>query len=124
MSRSQLMATLTQVGDAGVALAEALISILLHLYWPPLCARTNAMPWSAPALPSILHDGVSPTKCQVVHWEHNRPACNCFFGKMARQCTSSGLRAEYEALLVRLFGRTWGPAGAGWTPGAAKQLLK
>ena len=74
------------------------------------CVETR----SAPAFALNLHDGVSPTTAKWFHWEHNRRACNCLFGKIGKTTAhQGGLRAEYEALSIRLVTGTWA-AGAWW----------
>ena len=109
MSRSQLMATLTQVGDARVALAE-----VSYLYPASSVLARCVETRSAPAFALNLHDGVSPTTAKWFHWEHNRRACNCLFGKIGKTTAhQGGLRAEYEALSIRLVTGTWA-AGAWW----------
>lgn len=60
------------------------LSLSCFICTGPLLWRTNAMPRSAPAFALNLHDGVSPTSAKWFHWEHNRRACNCLFGKIGK----------------------------------------
>ena len=104
------MATLTQVGDAGVALAEVLISILLQ----PLLARCVREPMQClgvpQLLPSICTTGISSTDVErfPLGVQTVRHAI-AYSERLADSGTSGGLRAEYEALVVWFspLGRTW-----------------
>jgi hypothetical protein len=95
MSHLQLMATLTQVGGAGFALAEVL-SLSCFIHAGPLCAGTNAMPRSAPALPSICTTASRPLMPSGFRWEHIRRHAIAYSERLADSGTSGGPRAEYE----------------------------
>lgn len=123
MSHLQLMATLTQVGGAGFALAEVL-SLSCFIHAGPLCAGTNAMPRSAPALPSICTTVSRPLMPSGFRWEHIRRHAIAYSERLADSGTSGGPRAEYEVLLVFASRQDMARGAHGWISGAAKQLLE
>src|SRR5271168_609416 len=110
MSPSQLMAILTQVGDAGVALAEVLISILLHLYWRAVVE--NQCPSFCPSICTTVSRPLVPSGSTGGH-------AIAFSERLARWAASR-IRSPVDSPLDK----GQGAASAWWTPEAAKQLLE